>query len=323
MSITRNLLFAICVAYAAASETPSQQLPLEWTLVPAQDHSVDALSFEHLKPSHSVDLYFTTKENPNAFATAEIQQIESTVVLEHSAYIQHVSCQKNTIELTFDSPAALKLAHAWPSSGLVLVTNHVSCNPIDERGLYLVTGSWTQIDALQLRAGVSKTSWEEVADTMEVKYGVARHDSDRKPHHKSNSAGLHKRTPSTCSVVPISLPGRDAICGGKGIILRPQILQRFPAREKHITCARTCISDQNCASFSYNRWTGYCLTFKKSIKSQKYVSLKDGLVFYDKQCWQTRGDCSSCVDTSFYPIILLTVHPVHQPLGALLEVQQV
>jgi hypothetical protein len=288
---TGVVVLSLLLSCTGATKPPtSDPEPFEWTLIPAHDHMLDALNFTHLEPSKHIELFFSAKEDPNAFASSAIQQLFGTVALEHSAYIQHVSCQNGEVVITFDWEHIAEIAREWPSENFVLITNHESCNPASERGVYMVKGEWqwTHDEPLQVKAKAEKTTWEHVAETWEITYGMKSRDDN-------TNEQLPKRRAASplCEVTRIDRPARGTTCGRQGLVLRPQILWRTIAtRESEVHCAEVCIADVKCSSFAFHQKTGFCVSFRKSVDSQRFKNVDSGLFFYDKNCWQAKGDCS-------------------------------
>ena len=286
-------VLSLLLNFAAGTKPPTPDEPFNWTLLPAYNHSIDALHYQHLRPSRQITLSFRASEDPDAFASSVQQQIFHAVVLENSAYIQHVSCSNEQIELIFDDPDAAEIARQWPSENFVLVTNHRSCNPADDRGVYKVEGPWQSEAAqpLRLSARVQQVSWKDVTKTLELTYGANFHESDES--HESM-----QRRSSSCSVVTKHRRACGSlICSRQGTVSNPAVIWRSNAHGDETDCAKACVADTRCLSFSFNERSDYCTASGKSVKAQAFSKESSGLFFYDRDCWETTGDCSTWVQS--------------------------
>jgi hypothetical protein len=252
---------------------------------------LDALHMRHLQPSRSIELFFDAVGRPDAFASTTQEQVYDTIVLEHSAYVQHVSCSAHDIHITFDSAGAADVARNWPSTALVLITNHRGCNSKNERGVYMVKGEWrwAREHALQVTAPVERIKWEDATSTLELTYGIKDHDTTE------TVANLHKkRELQECQVTRKHRRFcGGAICGRQGVVTDPHLLWRTAAasRGNATACAKACLADSNCAAFNFHKKTGFCSAFGKSVGVMGFSREDSELYFHDRECWEARGQC--------------------------------
>jgi hypothetical protein len=274
------------------SDDPNDAQPFDWKLIPARKHGqLDTLDFRHLQPSRSIELFYDAQDDPAVFAQSTQDQIYDSVVLDHSAYIQHVICSADgRIEIIFDSFKAVSIARDWPAKAFVLITSHPTCIPTEnERGIFMVDGVWDWIEdaPLRIKTKVQRTSWEQVTDTMELQYGVKTHNEFE------NALGLRKRSSGQACAVTRK---HKRYCGGaschkQGVVSSSQILWRIPSDYSKITCAKACLADSTCASFVYQEKTGLCSGYGESVKALGFQKEDCGQLFYDRECWEAAPEC--------------------------------
>lgn len=278
----------LSVAVAAAAAHPDTT----WSLVPTlPDRDFDFFDVQHLYPSRNIELSFGAAGNSAISAKSKILQLHDTVVLEHSGLIQHVSCVKDIIEITFISSTARDTFEQRTSPGTLLITNHRSCNPENERGVYILSGAWDGQSSVQIAATVEQTSLGDTADTLEVTYYKTRSREDYSAGSPSADLRRTKRQYSSCRVTKVARPQNSLACGVTGLLLRPKLLRIFGAAGSDTTCARNCLNDRLCKSFMYSRRHNTCITLKEAVGKQAFKRQQTGMLLHDKQCWQATGAC--------------------------------
>jgi hypothetical protein len=94
-----------------------------------------------------------------------------TIILENSAFISSIHCSSNvSIVIQMSTADAFEQTQQWPEKDMVLVTNRLSCNPANERGVFLTQMSSFDHDTLVVKIEARPVSWKDVAKTMQIDY---------------------------------------------------------------------------------------------------------------------------------------------------------
>ncbi|KAG8626597.1 hypothetical protein KVT40_005542 [Elsinoe batatas] len=150
-------------------------------LVAIADSKIVLTDVKNLVPSENIILYYAQPAPGTLAAQLKVDMYRQTVDLSSSSLISNVACTSN--ELSFTSlPNAVAAIDAWPSR-MTLITQHTSCNKLDEKGLWMVENIVKTTDGINVKYSfTAKTAtWAEAADTMDISYGerkIAVGDSD-------------------------------------------------------------------------------------------------------------------------------------------------
>jgi hypothetical protein len=97
----------------------------------------------HVRPSTSISLHYASNKsvvsNTNINVTHTMKY--PSVILENIASVVDVSCSTDSVAVTFNDSTVFEATEAaWSAdSTFILVTNHFgSCDPVLERGMFLV-----------------------------------------------------------------------------------------------------------------------------------------------------------------------------------------
>ncbi|KAI4724305.1 hypothetical protein E4T49_07958 [Aureobasidium sp. EXF-10728] len=155
---------------ASATSPPTEQRPGR-KFLPSQDWSLDRNDLKHLVPGYSSRLIFLEQPRSSLAMSTTMTMIQPAVILENSASVKSLRCSENgSITLELSSMEAFERTQEWPVKDLVLVTNRLSCNPADERGVFLTRGIDYDLDRLALKIQARAVSWKDVAKTMTIDY---------------------------------------------------------------------------------------------------------------------------------------------------------
>lgn len=128
------------------------------------------------------------------------------VTLEDSNQVSTASCMTfGTIVVTVSNQQAFLVMSNWPSSNFVVVTNSNGCNPMNQRGVYLVSSYILDSKARTATLQVITQTWTDVANTMEVSYGTSVSGSN------ANLPLTPSCTPAQASATPTSTPSSSGI----------------------------------------------------------------------------------------------------------------
>jgi hypothetical protein len=106
--------------------------------LPSQDWSVDRKDLEHLVPSYSSRLMFLEEPRSSLAMSTTMTMMFPTIILENSAFVRSIRCSSNvSIAIQVSNAEAFGKIRQRPGNDLVLVTNKLSCNPVNERGVFL------------------------------------------------------------------------------------------------------------------------------------------------------------------------------------------
>ncbi|CAD0098250.1 unnamed protein product [Aureobasidium mustum] len=147
----------------------------EKTFYPIADTTIDQYGESQLMPHYSGALLYFEKPATTPSMSTAFDTTHPMVILENSARIDY-SCDTSNSRLAvraFDDES-MDLIRSWPDD-LVVVTNKVSCNSNDERGIFLITGREESEDSTRdgmepLIFHLSRKELKDVATTVHVAY---------------------------------------------------------------------------------------------------------------------------------------------------------
>lgn len=171
-----RFLFLLPASVVLASPIiPSTTKTTAKAFYPVADTTVDQYADPQLMPHYSVSLLYAEKPATILTRATSFDTRYRSVILENSARIDY-SCDTSKTRLAirpFDDES-MHLIRSWPDD-LIVVTNKVSCNSNDERGIFLITGRDENEDSLTIRSKplifhISRKELTDVATTMQVTY---------------------------------------------------------------------------------------------------------------------------------------------------------
>jgi hypothetical protein len=159
-----------CTLRVSATSPLEEQSP-DRIFLPGQDWSVNRADLEHLVPSYSSRLMFLEEPQSSLAMSTTMTMMFPTIILENSAFVRSVRCSSNvSMAIQISNAEAFEKIRQWPGNDLVLVTNRLSCNPANERGIFLTHETNFDLDTLVVEIETRRVSWKEVAKTMQIDY---------------------------------------------------------------------------------------------------------------------------------------------------------
>ena len=166
------------------------------------------------------------------------------------------------------------LLDAWPSKGLVVVTNSQSCSPDGERGVFFVDSSrkeYVSDGVSRLIHQVRPQTWKEVAPFMHIKYGT-------RTFEESPAGGsllsYEKRSTDvkshTCTAVPAH---EKEHCNFRGTLQNPDAFAKQSMLRSFSSCRKGCEESKSCRSFGWDSATKTCTTSSRLLAKQKIVKV--------------------------------------------------
>ena len=143
-------------------------------VLPATDPNVNRQDISNLTPSKTATLQYAEAITSGTYAASlKFKMIYPQVALENSALVTTLGCSKDsqTMTITLQTKAAYDVATQWPQSKLVLITNNATCNPTNERGVYMVNSHSGNANTLTITLQVNAKTWADVSETLEITYG--------------------------------------------------------------------------------------------------------------------------------------------------------
>jgi hypothetical protein len=155
---------------ASATSPLEEQLP-DRIFLPSQDWTVDRKDLEHLVPNYSSRLVFLEEPRSSLAMSTTMTMMFPTIILENSAFVRSIRCPSNvSIAIQISNAEAFEKIRQWPENDLVLVTNRLSCNAANERGVFLTHKTTFDLDTSVVDIEARKVSWKDVAKTMQIDY---------------------------------------------------------------------------------------------------------------------------------------------------------
>ncbi|RDW58590.1 hypothetical protein BP6252_13066 [Coleophoma cylindrospora] len=139
------------------------------------------------------------------------QMLVPQVTLENIADIVDVTCANQIITLLLRNEDALARSNQWPQINLVLITNHAGCNPVDERGVYLVKGFTSVLDSLSIVLNVFMVGWKDVAESMKISYGNIVTDISPQPAYTSTVTSYYYESSTMISTTYLTIIASSAL----------------------------------------------------------------------------------------------------------------
>jgi hypothetical protein len=173
LSMTSATLVATpSVAASACSADPVA------SLLPVANADLDRTDLANLVPSYAAILNYAQSGTGRSAASIDFEMIYPQITLEDSSYVNKVTCDgdKLSFELAQDG-RSFEVIDQWPSSGLVLITNTVSCNNATERGVYMMNKYSLDKTAFKITCTVVRAEWSDVASAMDITYGTSSNSS--------------------------------------------------------------------------------------------------------------------------------------------------
>ena len=198
-SLTSSATASTCAAGSGADDETV-------TVLPANNPSLDRTSTFNMFPSKYASLYYAESAPGTQVLYLEYEMIYPQVTLEDVSSITSVICSAGSMTLSFSSATAMNTVSQWPQSNLVMITRHASCNPNNQRGVYLAS-SWTKSTAANtITLQVTSRPWKDVAETMEIKYGQTMSSATSASSYTSTCTASYSHTATTAATTSTGTP---------------------------------------------------------------------------------------------------------------------
>ncbi|RHZ64377.1 hypothetical protein CDV55_106433 [Aspergillus turcosus] len=159
------LIIAACLSVIASAHPLSARL---YPTVLRRDTAAASI-----EPVSAISLYYEAVNSTSIGAVVQADLQLPSIVLEDVHDISSVTCSAERVTVTFNSTTTFHQANtSWPSSHLLLVTNHLgNCDAEAERGIYHAASLSFDHSTLTITASTSKTNLQEQAKTVTIAFG--------------------------------------------------------------------------------------------------------------------------------------------------------
>ncbi|GIZ43052.1 hypothetical protein CKM354_000629600 [Cercospora kikuchii] len=295
---------------------PQQGHPI---LIPAIHPHLNKRDLNHLQPSNGTSIFFTEdvpvwRREKVIAATITAQTHSLAVPLDHSEWIKSVVCRHDSMTIQFTHRDALDhVRERWTAVEITFISAAASCSTPNSGQLGFFHASGLEFDPETATAHASGrlSEFKDAVSDFDISWGTFDTGSTDQAPLQRRQYGYQapptvqpgKFLPS-CDAIRIENAPRTRICHVRGSLRRTSPLKRAYS-SRTLTkkqCARDCLSDSKCASFSYSHARKLCSLYKDGLQKQGFTPAKktsrSTTFYYQRNCWGCRNQRSTVTTTT-------------------------
>ncbi|PIA92923.1 hypothetical protein CB0940_03873 [Cercospora beticola] len=295
---------------------PEQGHPI---LIPAIHPHLNKRDLNHLQPSNGTSIFFTEdvpvwRREKVIAATITAQTHSLAVPLDHSEWIKSVVCRHDSMTIQFTHRDALDhVRERWTAGEITFISAAASCSTPNSGQLGFFRASALNFDPWKAIAHATGrlSEFKDAVSDFDISWGTFDTGSTDQAPLQRRQYGYQapptiqpgKFLPS-CDAIRIENAPRTRICHVRGSLRRTSPLKRAYS-SRTLTkkqCARDCLANSKCASFSYSHARKLCSLYKDGLQKQGFTAAKktsqSTTFYYQRNCWGCQEQRSGVTTTT-------------------------